>query len=150
MIDRDQIMIRLKWAILAILAGILASIVFTGCTQTEGRSVRVREGVEQGKPTRWVEREQSESKTQAIDPQAIGEAVAAAVKSAVPGSDALAAIMRQTQEAIASMSRPKESAWTDNVGELLGAASAAGIGYLALAKRQQINQIKQSTKPPKE
>jgi hypothetical protein len=147
MIDRAQILRRLKWAILAVLAGILASIVFTGCTQTQERSVRVRDGIEGGKKTRWIEYEDKESKTQVVDPQAIGAAVAEAVKSAVPGFDALAGVMRQTQEAIASMSRPKEPAWTDNVGELLGAASAAGIGYLALAKRQQ---IKQATKPSKE
>ena len=123
----------------AILLCIGLAILLGGCSQTQERSVRVREGMEQGKPTRWVEREQSESKTQVVDPQAIGEAVAAAVKGAVPGADVLIAALKPTQEAIASMKSapPPNKDWMQTAAELAGLGLLGTTGYQALKQRER-------------
>ena len=118
--------------LLAALMALSLAILLGGCTQTQERSVRVREGVEQGKPTRWVEREQSESKTQVVDPQAIGAAVAEAVKGVVPGADALVSAFK------AAAPPPKETDWTQIGAAAGGLATVATTGYLALKKREQL------------
>lgn len=121
-----------------------------GCWQSQERSVRVREGIEQGKPTRWVEREQSESKTQAVDPQVIGQAVAEAVKSAVPGADVLVAALKAavpTEDSLTKAFRaatppPREADWTQIGAAAGGLATMATTGYLAFKKREQLRPTK--------
>lgn len=131
----------------AVLVCIGLAILLGGCWQSQERSVRVREGIEQGRPTRWVEREQSEAKTQAVDPQAIGAAVAEAVKGAVPGAEALVAALKPSQDAIAALTRtqvslsamtkPKEPDWTNLAAGLGAAATAMGTGYVAFKQRER-------------
>lgn len=133
----ERLIRLIAWALVVFLAVILV----TSCAQTQERSVRVREGIEQGKPTRWVEREQSESRTQVVDPQAIGAAVGEAVRGAVPGADAIAAALKAIIPQPVS-APPKETDWAMLAAGLGSSAGAALTGYLALKKRQQLNKPK--------
>jgi hypothetical protein len=132
--------------LVSVLTSGLLAILLGGCSQTQERSVRIREGIEQGKPTRWIEREQSESKTQVVDPQAIGAAVAEAVKTAVPGADVLVAALKAavpTEDSLAKAFRaatppPRETDWTQIGAAAGGLATVATTGYLAFKKREQL------------
>jgi hypothetical protein len=123
--------------LLAVLVAVGVAVLLGGCTQTQERSVRVREGVEAGKPTRWVEREQSESRTQVVDPQAIGAAVAEAIKGALPGADAILAALKPSQDFMVAMNKPRDPDWTNLAAGLGAAATAMGTGYVALKQRER-------------
>ncbi len=133
--------------LVAVLVSGLLAILLGGCWQSQERSVRVREGIEQGKVTRWTEREQSETKTQAVDPQMIAQIAAEAVKGVVPGADVLAAAVKAAVPSEDAMVRafraasppPRETDWTQIGIAAGGIATATTTGYLALKKREQIN-----------
>jgi hypothetical protein len=133
---------HLALAIVAATA-VLVAFLLSSCWQSQERSETVREGIEQGKRTYWVERKQVETKAQAVDPQAMAQFLAAAIKEAVPGADAFAAAVKAAVPSEESMVRafkasaPPSKDWMQTAAELAGLGLLGTTGYQALKQRER-------------